>query len=214
MRDIAQGGWVLAVAFSPDGTDVLAGSGDGAIRVLNLAGGGAAAGSVMQSPSQVLALAFAPDGKSIAVGALDKTARLWNLAAGAPIGSFVHNGRVNTVAFSPDGKTVLTGSSDKTAQLWDSATRKPLGAPISHTSSVVAVDFAADGKRFLTACGDGTIQIWDTPVPLSGDAKQVTRRLRAATGIELDKSGLPSVLRAGAWKRAHDQPSVVGGAVN
>jgi WD40 repeat protein len=72
------GGGVLAVAFSPDGTQVATGSYDEAARLWEASYGGEVAR--MEHGSPVLAVAFNPDGTQLATGSSYKTALLWTVS--------------------------------------------------------------------------------------------------------------------------------------
>ncbi len=128
------GGWVIGLAFSPDGKTLaeLTGSGrnnnsrdsrfflwdtgtwDSREIPLDNTGGGP------------IRLAFAPDGRSIATAGFDYTVRLWNPENGQETASFPgHKGTIQAIAFLPDGKRLLSGSRDDTILLWDTgATEK------------------------------------------------------------------------------------------
>jgi hypothetical protein len=66
---------VLAVAFSPDGSTIVTGSGDGTARLWQADGTFLA--PLEGHEDAVLAVAFSPDGSTIVTGSRDGTARLW-----------------------------------------------------------------------------------------------------------------------------------------
>src|SRR5258708_25492319 len=80
------GGWVEAVAFSPDGTLVATASNDHTARLWD-AQTGAPRGAPMRHERNVSQVRFSPDGKLLATASDDATARLWDARTGAPIGT-------------------------------------------------------------------------------------------------------------------------------
>jgi len=151
--------WVMAVAFSPDGSRVLTGSLDNTARLWDAATGKAVA-TLAGHTGPVRAVAFSPDGTRVLTGSDDKTARLWDAASGEAVTLAGHRAFVTAVAFSPDGTRVLTGSGDNTAVLWDVATGKAVATLAAHTKGVTAVAFSPDGRRVLTGSGDATARLW------------------------------------------------------
>ncbi|MEQ8466376.1 nSTAND1 domain-containing NTPase [Coleofasciculus sp. E1-EBD-02] len=99
-------GWVYAVAFSPDGKQILTGSGDKTACLWDNQG------NLIQEltghQGLVYAVAFSPDGKQILTGSQDKTARLWDLQ-GRQIAEF--SGRYGTL--SSDRRTIALIQEDK-----------------------------------------------------------------------------------------------------
>jgi transcriptional regulator with XRE-family HTH domain len=111
---------VLSVAFSPDGKTLASGSGDGTVRLSNLATHQQIGSPLTGTHRAVNSVAFSPDGKTLASGGDDDTVRLWDLATHRQIGRpFTGHGGsvVNSVAFSPDGKTLAGGRLDGTVRL-------------------------------------------------------------------------------------------------
>jgi streptogramin lyase len=152
---------VWAVAFSPDGTRILTGSGDNTARLWDAATGKLVA-TLVGHAARVFAVAFSPDGTRVLTGSWDGTARLWDTATGTAVATLAgHTDSVSAVAFSPDGTRVLTGSNDTTARLWDAATGKLVATLAGHLSAVFAVAFSPDGTRVLTGSWDRTARLWD-----------------------------------------------------
>ena len=143
-------GWVYSVAFSPDGKQVVSGSGDMTIRLWN-----AVTGAELQTleghSGSVYCVAFSPDSKRFVSGSGDKTVRLWDAVTGAALQTLEgHSSWVYCVALSPDGKQVMSGSGDMTIRLWDAVTGAALQTFEGHSGSVRSVAFLPDRKAVNT----------------------------------------------------------------
>jgi WD40 repeat protein len=100
---------VTAVAFSPDGKVLAAGSGpmDGSIYLRH-----AATGRVLRRleghTRGAHSVAYSPDGKLLAAGGDEETTRLWDVMSGKELFRFPGDGRA--LAFSPDGRLLAAAS--------------------------------------------------------------------------------------------------------
>lgn len=148
----------LAVAFSPNGSLIVTGSGGGTAQLWD-ADTDKPLGEPLRHGDEVRAVAFSPDGTRVVTGSRGGTVRLWDADTGRPIGEPMrHQDSITTVRFSPDGKTVLTASRDATARLWDVATGN-LMVTLQHPEQVRDAVFSPDGSLVLTGTRDAWL--WD-----------------------------------------------------
>ncbi|HEV3256611.1 MAG TPA: serine/threonine-protein kinase, partial [Gemmataceae bacterium] len=168
-----------AVAFSPDGKRLAAGSGcdrsgeplPGEINIWDVA-----TGSVLVSLKghryPVTKVAFSPDGKRLVSGSLALNSRnqllggelkVWNVATGRLVHDLAGHGHsgVLSVAYSPDGKYLASGSTALAAKVWDAANGQELFRLEGHANQINGLSFSPDSGRLATASADQTVKVWD-----------------------------------------------------
>jgi WD40 repeat protein len=151
------------VAFSRDGSILVAGSEEGKLKVWN-----AQTSELLQSfiahTAKIQGFDFTPDGTLLASSSEDASIKLWRVNDWSLQSTLNgHRGGVYQIAFSPDGRFLLTGSDDKTARLWNLA-GKELMKPVLHESPIWTVGFSPDGKVIATGSQDATLQLWGLTV--------------------------------------------------
>ncbi len=152
--------WVTSVAFSPDGTRLLAGYRDRVVTEWEV-GTWREAATLKAHGGPVYALAFSPDGKWLATGSGDWTVKLWDRSAGRPADRLAEPGKYfKKPAFSPDGTKVAAGSYQGTAKLWDTASGTGLRT-FEATAPIRYMSFSPDGETLAAASRDGTVTMWD-----------------------------------------------------
>ena len=163
-----------SVAFSPDGTTLASGHGDGA--AWHASSGQLKA--LEEHVGRVYSVAFSPDGATLASGHRDGTVRLWDPASGQLKKTL--KGQVSSVTFSPDGTTLAGGSWDDAILLWDVASgqiKKTLKGHTDDTDNwITSVAYSSDGTTLAGGTGGGwgatTILLWDVA---SGQVKKTLK---------------------------------------
>ena len=144
-------GGVGGVAFSPDGTKLVAGQFiDDAIKVWDIGLAGDA--ELTNMPAQVLGdggLAFAGDGDSVVASSGDGRVTVWDpTGQGDGLVTHHHEDLVLSIGVSPDGTSVASGGADGRVAVWDrftGALRFTHEAVGSDAGWVEAVAWGSDG---------------------------------------------------------------------
>ncbi|MHB8520782.1 MAG: c-type cytochrome domain-containing protein [Limisphaerales bacterium] len=167
-------GSVNALAFSPDGSELFAASGQpglfGEAREWKT-GDGVLAHTFLDHRDAVYAVAISPDGKTLATGSYDQKIKLWDATTGQELKTLSgHNGAIFDLAFRPDGKILASASADRTVKLWDVTTGARRDTLSQSLKDLYTLAFSPDGRRLLAGGVDNRIRVWQ----ISEQAEETT----------------------------------------
>jgi prenyltransferase beta subunit len=194
------GGWVGAVAFSPDGKLLAAGAADGSVHLRRTETGEEHA-VLRAHENAVAAVAFSPDGRTLAAGGYDGAATLWNVGSGERMHTLDgHRGAVTSVAFHPGGAVLATGSIDGTVKFWNAAIGELSATLARHKSWVNSLAWFPDGRQLASGSSDGTIVIWSNGSHKPLKTIRATKAEVRSIAVSPDGGALAAGIRYGAVK--------------
>ncbi len=201
---------VIAVAISPDGRRIVAGSKDRTTRVWDVADGELIA-TATGHEGFVNEVQFVGDANHLLTASVDGTIRSWLIEESVEeSGSTIHSakplqimrghlGSVSALAIAPDNETVVSGGRDHTIRFWNgSATyggRVTMHPDIEGTYATV---FSPDGDWLYVACHDGQVRVFDTR---SGDVVDQWEAHPESPCNTLDLSGDGTRLVTCSWDK-------------
>ena len=175
------------VMFSPNGTRLVTGAGDGIVRLWDVASGKqlltvTATKQVLSDLFHVLPLAFSPDGKMLATTANGESeVKFWDPASGAELFTLSDpewfgvapdiDLTANEIVFSPDGTRLAitlhsSGLGLGRIEIWEVVTRQKAQTLAGRFDPFLPVSFSPDGTRLAWASsaqsvGRSGIYVWD-----------------------------------------------------
>jgi WD40 repeat protein/DNA-binding SARP family transcriptional activator len=155
-----------AVGWSPDGSTVVTGGGQGKL-LLWRATDWRQLGVLPADTGWVLCVAFSPDGSLLAAGGIgERQVTLWNVASRKLVGRLPHPNFVGSVTFHPAGSTLATSAEDGKVRLWDLASQRQIGRPLpgAENGSGMTVNVSAfdpSGNHLIALYDSGASFAWD-----------------------------------------------------
>jgi WD40 repeat protein len=185
-------GYVLAIAFAPDGSRVYyAAAGEGSVRVLEVASG-AAVGCWPCHAGPIMELRCPGDGQRLFTASLDGSVGVLDTRDGSVIlrlTGFRHG--IHSLDVSP--RHVAAGGFDGSVRSWDPASGAPVAEFHAHADAVTAVALLSPA-RLVTGSRDRTLRVWDLDTGevehvLTGHDAWVTRLATLGDGRRVLSAG-------------------------
>jgi RNA polymerase sigma factor (sigma-70 family) len=149
---------VIALAFSPDGKQLVSGGGS-TLRLFDVVKGKQL--RTFGEGERINSVSFSPDGKTVAVARWKTPITLWDLGTFERIRQLDIEAGAR-VAFSHDGKTLAGCKYGFTKIiLWDAATGKKLREFPGQHYQVWDLAFSPDEKTLAVGNGDSQVRLWE-----------------------------------------------------
>jgi len=164
--------FVNALAFSPDASKLVYGSGDKMVRIYDFDHPDKTK-TLRGHLASIWAVAFSPDGKIVASASADHTVRLWDVKSGTLQATLRgHTNCVEALAFSKDGHLLASGGWDNQIIIWDISKEQPkrlreiyIGASVITTLAFVPETMmlgrVRGPGRLIAGFANGKLEIFD-----------------------------------------------------
>ena len=153
--------WMSALHFHPHGAHLTSSSGDGTVKVWEVANG-KNVHTFSGHTRAVWGCEFHPAGDFVASCSMDHTVRIWDLIAGKCKQTLRgHVDSVNACCWQPFTANVCSASGDKTVSVWDGRSGLCAQTFHGHTKRVNDVKITHRGDTIVSADGDGVVKVWD-----------------------------------------------------
>ncbi len=157
---------VVALAFSNNGKLLATGggvpTGDGEIKVFDVATGKLAVEIKNGHSDTVFGVAFSPDDKMLATCGADKFVKTFEIPSGKFVKSFEgHTHHVLGVGWKSDGKLLASAGADNVVKVWDFEKGEQVRTIPGHGKQVTGLVFIGKTPQFATCSGDQTVRFWN-----------------------------------------------------
>jgi len=190
---------VTALAFAPDGSSLLTGTGipsrGGRIALWDTATWSRVGANDEAHKDTITAFAFAPDGSRFASSSTDKLIKLFDTETLEVQQTFEgHTSHVLDVAWNADDLSLASAGADLKIKVWDLADGRVKTTVEGYAKEIGTVVYVGETESLLTASGDKTVKLANVPLPDAGDAFLHSADA-SVDGTRLIAGGQDSVLR-------------------
>lgn len=211
--------YVCDLAFTPDGSTLVAGSNLPIVRLWDTATRSKKLVLDNLFHNKVSSVAISPDGILLAAGADDWRVAVWKVKSGKLAYVLTgHKGWVNSVTFSPDGRTLATGAMDDSIILSNAVDGHRISS-IDNMSGVNSVDFWPDCSAIAAASTDETIKIWSIVERTTGALRVLEGHTGSVNSVKISPKG--GLLASGSddksvklWDTSTDEVRTLEGHTN
>ncbi len=159
LKTIKKADEVNCVAFSPDGSKILAGYSNGVGQIIDLSTEKTVT-EVEGHWKAVNAVAFDPKGRYF-MTAGDNTIKIWSLDGKQIYNLKDHTTTIVSVDIDSSGEFMVSGAISHIFKQWNVLKGDLIRNYSGHSDVVMAVAFSKDGKKIASGSGDHSIKIWD-----------------------------------------------------
>lgn len=189
------------VAFSSDGTSIVAGGSNRAVQLVHLMNG-TPNSHVRGHDSEITCLGVSPDGRSALAVTDAARATLWEFGTGHRIGcwSLTTNRRIDDAVkrnacefadvwcFSPDNRFVFSARGFEKS-LWNVASACLVDSSLAVVPITTAA-FAPDSSMLVTGHMDGTLTFNWLPQPVYGEPQRIALWVTSLTGLQMPANNI------------------------
>jgi WD40 repeat protein len=152
---------ISAIAFSPDGQQLVSCSFDKTIKLWDVHSGRCLK-TLLGHRNRIWTIAVHPNGRQIATGGDDNHTKIWDLKRGRCLNTIVgHTNAILSVNLNHHGDRLASGNEDNTIRVWDVNSGRITQTLREHTNRVWSVNFSPDDRLLASGSADYTIKLWD-----------------------------------------------------